>query len=63
MAELDDAVLGMTAAVTLLDLRIVRLEKAVLLLGGHVGATGWNAPLRMVLDAIQADLRRTGEVS
>jgi len=37
--------------------RIARLERAVVLLARHVGATGWNKPLQDVLDAIQADIR------
>jgi len=36
--------------------RIARLERAVVLLARHVGATGWNKPLQEVLDAIQDDI-------
>jgi len=32
--------------------RLARLERAVLLLAKHVGATGWNKPLQDVLDDI-----------
>jgi hypothetical protein len=49
MTELSDAFL--------LDLRVVRLEKCILLFADHVGATGWNPELQKVLDEIQADLR------
>jgi len=37
--------------------RILRLERAVVLLARHVGATGWNKPLQDVLDAIQNDIK------
>jgi len=37
--------------------RVERLERAVILLARHVGATGWNKPLQEVLDAIQAEIR------
>jgi hypothetical protein len=46
-AAVDDAVV-----------RILRLEKVILELAAHVGATGWNPPLQKLLDEIQADLRR-----
>jgi len=55
--ELADAMLGVHAAVTLLDNRVLRLERAVVLLSRHVGATGWNKPLQDVLDAIQSDIK------
>ena len=37
--------------------RMERLERAVVLLARHVGATGWNRPLQDVLDAIQDDIK------
>lgn len=39
------------------EARIQRLEKALLLLASHVGATGWNKSLQELLDEIQRDLR------
>ena len=57
MSELSDAMLGVAASIALLDLRIVRLEKCILLVAAHVGATGWNPALQKVLDEIHADLR------
>jgi len=56
--EFADAILGVHAAVTLLDNRILRLERAVVLLSRHVGATGWNKPLQEILDAIQDDIKQ-----
>jgi len=40
-----------------LSARLDHLERAVLLLAGHVGATGWNWELQKALDAIREDLR------
>jgi hypothetical protein len=40
--------------------RIERLERAVLLLARHVGATGWDKPLQDVLDEIESNLRLDG---
>jgi hypothetical protein len=37
--------------------RVEHLERAVVLLARHVGATGWNKPLQEVLDAIQDDIK------
>jgi len=36
-----------------------RVQRAILLLAQHVGATGWNKPLQTVLDEIAQDLRPT----
>jgi len=53
MTELDDAMLGVQASVSLIDQRLLRLEKAIVLLAYHVGATGWNKPLQDLLDEIE----------
>jgi len=37
--------------------RVERLERVVILLSRHVGATGWNKPLQDALDAIQDDIK------
>jgi hypothetical protein len=53
LSELDDALTGVIALASELDLRVLRLEKAVSLLGRQAGVThAWDQPLQELLDEI-----------